>query len=90
MSDHTIVGVWIETSGAFERKIFRVQPDLVTKWISKLKEKEESGMIFKILVHLKKTQHISFTQETQAEIGLDMQEILGGRKQGKVNIQIAM
>ena len=30
------------------------QTDLMTKWISKLKEKEESGVIFKILVHLKK------------------------------------
>ena len=39
---------------------------------------------------LEKTQHISFTQETQAEIGLDMQKILGGRTQRKVNIQIAM
>ena len=30
------------------------QTDLMTKWISKMKEKEESGVIFKILVHLKK------------------------------------
>lgn len=40
--------------GIWEKFLEYNQRDLVTKWILKLKKKEESGMISKILVHLRK------------------------------------